>query len=102
METSLTAENMGGFEARGLMESYCIFSFIYLANIYSGPGTRSLAVNKKTSPQQSTPHTRAHTHTHMHTQRKYIYLECLRQSFSLYWLFYTNSDITIYYDENGN
>ena len=40
-----------------LMESYCIFSFIYLANIYSGPGTKSMVVSRHS----------LHTHTHTHT-----------------------------------
>lgn len=72
METSLTAENVGGFEASGLMESYCIFSFIYLANICSGPGTASVAVNK-TFPQQSTTHTCVRTHTHAHTKKVHLF-----------------------------
>lgn len=74
MENSLMAKNMDTLEVDCLMESYCIFSFIHLTNIYSPPGTRSIVVSK-IFPQQRITHTRVHTHTRREVEeRKYTFI----------------------------
>lgn len=50
------AKNMDRLEKDCLMESYYIFSFIHLTDIYFFPGTRSMMVGI-ILPQQETTHT---------------------------------------------
>lgn len=86
------AKNMDILDGDCLIESYCVFSFIHLTNIYSHPGTRSMMVSKILSQQGNTQ-----THTH----RKYTFstgvFSCLLAIF--YQLQITEK---FYYYENSN
>ena len=84
-ETSLKAEDVERLGVGCLMESYCIFSFIYLANIYSGPGTKSMVVSRHSLHTHTHTHTHRWEHTHMHTHMLSPHTEINTFIWNVYW-----------------